>query len=477
MPWYSGIAKAFGFGAKVPEASGPPTKNIGHGGTAVFGGFPDSPEKSPELRGQRKYKTYDELKYNLDIVATGLRRTLMLAKGATWRVQPAKDSGREGERVAEAIHEILLAPRAMNRPFPRVVTRQFMHVFDGASIAVWTGKRRDDGLFGLLDVQPRPLATIVRWDVDMDGTLRGVWQQSPWTLEEIPIPRARMVYTADLDLSDSPEGTGILRHAAQTASELRRLQQIEGWGFETSLGGVPIVRIPYAELNQQVKDGKLTKQQAEDFVKGAKKFIEDRVITPGRGLALESMTFKDPEGKPSAVRMFDLELLSVVGGDQPALGAAIERRTRAIARLLGIEHLLIGDNSKGGYSLSKDKTQMQVQIINSGLYDCADAFDHDLIGPLMGLNGFDRKLTPSLVPSQVMLRDVEAIVDGLEGLAKAALDPDDEATNEVRELLGISPAPERTARELAEDATVRPGRRGAKPDPDDGSIDIDMDED
>jgi hypothetical protein len=475
MPWYSGLAKMFGLGsAKVPTTNVPPTTNIGTGGTAVFGGFPNSPEKSPDLRGEKKYKTYDDLKYNLDIVATAVRRTLMLVKGVSWRVQPPVGSGKEGERVAEAIDSILLAPRAMARPFARVHSRQFMHVFDGAALSVWTGKQRDDGLFGLADIQPRPLATIHRWDVDPDGTLNGVWQLSPWSFEEIPIPRNRLVYTADLDLSDSPEGTGLLRHVAESARCLRRLLQIEGWSFETGLGGTPVARIPYAELKRQVKDRLISAELAEEMIEGAKTFIEKRVITPGRGLTLESMTFPNRDGTPSNVPMFDIDLLSVQGGDQAALNVAIERWLRSIARVFGIEGLLIGDNSKGGYALSKDKTYMLVQIIMSGLGDTADAFDHDIVAPLMFFNGWDKKYTPNLVPSPVMLRDAEMIVEALQGLFKSGLTPNDPAVNEVRELVGVSPAPEE---QLIGDATLRPKPRGDKPKPaDDGSVDVNLDD-
>jgi hypothetical protein len=422
----------------------------------VFGGFPDSPEKSPELRGIQKYRTYDDLKYNLDIVATAVRRTLMLVKGATWRAQPPIGSGAEGERIAEAMTSILLAPRAMARPFPRVTSRQFMHIFDGSSIQVWTGKNRDDGLFGIQDIQPRPPGTIQRWDVDVDGTLNGVWQTSPWTGQQIPIPRKRMIYTADLDLSDSPEGTGILRHVAESARNLKRLIQIEGWGFETSLGGVPVVRIPYAALDKAVDDKKITSQQRDQYIKGAKSFIEQRVITPGRGLALESQHYVDKDGNLTPFEMFGIQLLSVTGGDQAALDKAIVRWLLAIARLFGIEGLFLGADSKGSFALSKDKTYMLVQIITSGLNDVAEALDADLVMPLMLYNGWDPKLAPNLLPSSIMLRDVEMIADVILKVAQAALPPDDKAINEIRDLIGVSPAPEDT---MLADATLRPKQR------------------
>jgi hypothetical protein len=302
-----------------------------------------------------------------DIVATAVRRTLMLVKGATWRAQPPIGSGAEGERIAEAMTSILLAPRAMARPFPRVTSRQFMHIFDGSSIQVWTGKNRDDGLFGIQDIQPRPPGTIQRWDVDVDGTLNGVWQTSPWTGQQIPIPRKR------IDLHSRPRPQRLARGHRHPAPRRRVRAQPEAPDPDRGLGlrDEPRRRAgrahPIRRARQgQVEDKKITPQQRDQYIKGAKSFIEQRVITPGRGLALESQHYVDKDGNLTPFEMFDIELLSVTGGDQAALDKAIERWLLAIARLFGIEGLFLGADSKGSFALSKDKTYMLVQIITSG---------------------------------------------------------------------------------------------------------------
>lgn len=475
MAWYTGISKAFGFGlstAETPQAFSP-KETLGTSGTAVVGGFPRSNEKSTDLIGQKKYKTYDDFKYNFDIVATAIRRVLLLVLGATWRIQPPEGSGAEGERIAEAIDTILLKPRAFGRPWKDVVARQFMHVYDGAAIAEWTAINRDDGLVGFEDIAPRPMHTINRWDVTPNGVLHGVWQQSPWTFMQIPIPRAKLLYCVDSLLSDSPEGTGLLRHIADPARELKRLTQIEGWGFETDLSGVPKAHVPYMEIQKQVRDKKITPQQATDYLKGITSFCEDHVVEPGRGILLESATYPNADGTPSAVRMFDLEILTAQIGSLPALNVSIERKVRQIARVLGVEGLLLGSDGKGSYALSKDKTYALVQIIAAGLDSLAMTFDHDLIPWCMRLNGWNKKYTPTMAATAVQLRDIEMITSALEAIGRAGLPANDPAVNEIRELIGVSPAPEDM---LTEDAMLggkkTPGKKTPPVDPDDDGIPI-----
>jgi len=461
MAWFSSIGKFFGFGGDKPSSAAiVPTKTLGHGGTAVFGGYLDSKEKSPDLRGSTKYRTFDELKINNDVVGTAVRRIGTLVKGATWRLEPPADSGAEGERIAEALHSILLAPRAMRRPWSRIVARQFMHVWDGAAISEWIAKRRDDGLVGIDDIQPRPMQTITRWDVATDGTLLGVTQQSPWTGEEIPLPRGKLVYNVDADLTDSPDGTGYLRHIAETTRRTKRYRQIEGWNFEIDLGGTPVAYIPYAEIGK-ITD-KPARAAAEAEVDGIEKFLEQRVITPGRGLTLESKPYQgNVEGTPGTLRQYDVKLLPSGVSSFEHVAAAIEREDRAIARLLGIEGLMLGGDGKGSYSLSKDKTAALAQLITSGLDSTAEALDQDVVSVLMVLNGWPKALTPRLIPSSVQLTDVAAICDALESIARAALDPRDPAVTEVRGMVGISPIPDDLLDEIEADAALRREQPGA----------------
>ena len=477
MAWYSGIAKAFGFKPVDPtsQTSAPPavampkpTETVGTNGTAVFGGFIHSAERSADLRGTKRYTTFSDAVLNDDVIGLGVEYFMTLLAGVGWRFAPPDGSGSAGEDIAEKMTALLLAPRAMATPWNRVVTRAGMYRFMGFSLAEWTAKLRDDGLIGYADVESRPQHTIWQWDVDHTGTVLGFWQRSPWDYSRRYLPRGKCAYIVANNVSDSPEGVGLLRYVIETHRQKQRLEQLEGYGFEQDVSGTPVARVPYAEIQKQLDDGKIDATEANKMLSGVESFVENHIKNPKLGLLLESMTYPDKDGVAGAQKMYDLELLQVQASGLPALDAAIRRKQLQIARLLGIEGLMLGA-SGGSHALSKDKTQNLAQLVTSTLGDIAYAFDADLVVPLMLLNGWDVKLTPTLLPDAVQLRDVEIIVDALSKLAQAALAPDDPAVDAVRDLIGVPHVP---VMAQAADAGIGGKKKPPKEVPENDNIDL-----
>ena len=438
-----------------------PTMVLGTAGVPVFGGFITSPEQSPDLAGINKYKTYSNFKLNCDVVSMALRYINTLIKGTQWHLDPSKDGGTAAQDVADALYQILLAPNAMARPWNKIVIRQAQSEWDGFAVSEWIASLRDDGLIGFADIQPRTQGTIWRWDVLTDGSVQGFWQLSPWTFQEIYLPRGKCVYSVDGDITDSPDGTGRLRHIAETARQLKRYEQIEGWDYELDLGGVPVGKVPYSELNDAVQRKVITEAQKEQYIANFKAFITNRVISPGRGALVESRPYKNDGGEYTSTGLWDLQVLPSNITSFTALHNAIERKTRQIARILGIEGLLLGGDGKGSLALSKDKAQQLAAQITSMLADLAWTFDHDLVAVSCALNGFDKRLIPSLVPEAVQLRDVEMITKALVDLAQSALAPDDPADDAVRDLLDI---PHKPQIQPAAAVALKPKKPPPKPD-------------
>src|SRR5689334_24303780 len=65
-----------------------PTETVGGGGTAIYAGYPVSPEKDPELFGTTKYKTFSNVIHNLCVIATCIRYILALAAKPDWSCEP-----------------------------------------------------------------------------------------------------------------------------------------------------------------------------------------------------------------------------------------------------------------------------------------------------------------------------------------------------------------------------------------------------
>lgn len=421
-------------------------------GTAIFGGYIVETEKDARLAGLEKYRTYSNILANTAIVAAGVRYFLNLVGKAHWRVEPA-DSSEEAERIASTIADVMTD---MVTPWHRVVRRAAMYRFYGFSLQEWTAKRRSDGAIGLYDIAPRPQKTIERWDVTESGEVRGVIQRSPQTQQELYLPRGKLIYLVDDSLDDSPQGLGLFRHIAPKAATLDRYELLEGWGFERDLRGTPIGRGPLAEMAEQLNAGNLTSEQVTALRQPIEQFVKNALKGKDTGIVLDSAVYRGTgeSQTPSPTPQWNVELLQGSTNSQPDMARAIERLNREMARILGVEHLLLGADSSGSFALSKDKTQSFGMIVTSTLQEIKESFEADFLTPLFELNGWNIDLWPNLKVEQIQFRDIEQITGALADLAQsgAMLTPEDPAINEVRDMLGLSAAPEMEEAEMeAED--------------------------
>lgn len=421
----------------------PPMERAGTSGTAIWGGYVQQPEAKSDLTGRERYKTFSEALVNTSIVAAGVRYFLNLVSKAEWKVEPPEDGGAKAVEVAELIEDILL--KDMDTPWHRVVRRAAMYRFYGFSIQEWTAKRRDDGAIGFLDIEPRPQITIERWDADVHGTIQGVVQRSPQTQLELYIPRSKVLYMVDDSLNDSPEGLGLLRHIAEPARRLRRLEQLEGWGYETDLRGIPLGRAPFSELQAMVQKNKLSSAERTRIEQGMKDFIEGHIKSPQLGLILDSLTYRtdDEKAAPSNVRKWDLELLKSGSTNLGDVAKAIQRLNREIARIIGVENILLGESGAGSLAMSRDKSDNFGLIVDSTLLELTEGFEVDVVNPIMALNGIPDEFKPTLKTDSIQHRDITEITDALVDMAQAGatLMSTDPAVGEVYDLLGLSRPP------------------------------------
>jgi hypothetical protein len=438
-----------------------PYKEAGVSGTAVYGGFVQNVERNQKVAGYNRYETFSDIMVNTSIVAAGIRYFLGLVTKPAWTVSPAKDlpdgeSSDEAKAHAEFVEHVMTD---MEVSWRRVIRRSGMYRFYGFSIQEWQAKKRPDGLVGIENIEARPQHTIWQWDIDpANGRVRGVVQRSPQTGELFYIPRWKFVYLVDDTLSDSPEGLGILRQVTEPAERLKEYLKIEGIGFDRDLRGTPIGRAPIAELEQAVRDRPGDTDFANKVtqaIAAMRSFIETQAKDVNTGLLLDSQPFKnlqaDGHSWASTLR-WGMELLQGQSTGIEYLGAAIERTNYEIARAMGIEQLLIGQNS-GSRALSEDKSKNLYLQVNGVVSDMSEMYGHDLIGALWTLNGFDDRLKPTMVAEDVSFMSVEQVSATLRDMATAGavLAPDDPAISEVREMLGLSAPPDTSGGDLLED--------------------------
>ena len=428
-----------------------PTATVGAPGTAIYGGYVVEDERSQRLSSrEERYRTYSDILANLSIVNAGVRYFLNLIGNSGWTFTPSE---KDTDAMYAELLEAILTKDPMT-PFHRIVRRAAMYRFYGFSVQEWTAKRHEDGHLTYLDIAPRAQSTIERWDTDKSGNVMGIIQESPQSYEELYLPRNKVLYVVDDSLSDSPEGLGLFRQLVAPAERLLRYEQLEGFGFETDLRGIPVARIPYEELEQARRQGLLTDSQVNQLTSNIEEFVHKKIRNPDLAVALESSTYttQGEQETPSAIRKWDVEILT---GDSVAFAenaAAIERLNREIARILGVEQLLLGSDV-GSYALSKDKTNAFHLMVEGALKDVREAIEKDLVDIIWTLNGWDEEMKPEIMTEAIKDSDVNEIVAALRELATAGapLRMNDPAELEVRAMLGVSPPPEDEEPEEDED--------------------------
>lgn len=473
----SNIARSPNLGPP-PPARVSPFKEIGSSGYAVFGGRVLNREKDHRVAGQQRWVTYDELVVNTSIVAAGVRYFLNIVAHAKWSVEPAKakeaeEPTAEAKKIAEFVDSVI---NEMETPWRRVARRAAMYRFNGYGVQEWTAKRREsDGKIGLDDIEARPCHTMDHWEVDEGGTVLGLWQRSPQTGQLVWLPRQKVLYLVEDSMTDSPEGLGLYRHMVDPYLRLQRYQNLEGLGFDRDLRGIPIGRIPYAALADAVKKGTLEATRASQIVSALEEFVRMQTKKEDTSICLDSATYTvetDSGPSISGIYQYGLELLQ---GQQPGFGdlnAAVQRLNRELARVIGVEHLLLGESS-GSRALSEDKSRNFYLTLNGTLDDLTDGAQKDIVNVVCDLNGIPEELRPKLKHSDISFRSVAEITGSLREMATAGavLQPNDPAIDDIRDMLGLPKAPEMSPEMLGLlSGALPPGGDKKKPEDDEPGV-------
>lgn len=420
----------------------PPTKTAGAPGFSSWSGILSTNERDSRVVGARRWETYEDLITNVSIVAAGSRYFLNLLSQPDWKVEPADDSD-EAKRAADLVEDCIYD---MRRPWNRVVRRAALFRFWGFGFQEWTAKRRPDGMLGLLDIAPRPAHTIERWDVDETGAILGVVQRRPQDGTEVYLPRGKLIYCVDDALTDHPEGTGLLRHIVEPVERLRRYEGLENTGFVTDLRGLPMVRAPLDRMQQQVTSNQITEADRTARINVLMGWLQDHVKSIHGGLMLDSDTYRSEgaDASPSANPLWDVKVINGGSVGLEEINVAINRVTYEIARVLGVEHLLLGSDGTGSLALSQTKSHDFALTVDSTLSDIVETIRSDVVVPICDLNGVPDHLRPWLSTEAIQHQNPAELTAALRDMATAGapLGPGDPAINEVRAILGLSEAPE-----------------------------------
>lgn len=458
----------FGFSSEAPKTP-LKTTEVGSPGFSVYGGYVQDKNTNDLMSGSTKWTTYSDIVVNTSIVAAGIRSFMNLIQRTEWSVEPAKDIDGEdsSDAAKEAAEFFESVMHDMETSWSKIMTKASAFKFNGFSWAEWTAKKRDDGLYGLDDIKVRPCHTIDRWDFDPKTyKLNGVVQRDPNTSREIYLPRWKSLYLVDDLLTDLPTGLGLLRHVVDPSRTLKEYLRNEGMGIQRDLRGIPIGRAPIEYLNQLVKDGSIDDKRRNSLLNDMRDLVRIQSKAENTGVVLDSSPYySQQEGgfNVSAVQKWSVDMLQGGVNGIADTGAAIDRLNREMARILGVEHLMLGDGG-GSRALSEDKTRNFFLQMEGTLSDVAEGTEKDIVDTIWALNSLDNRLKPTLRYEAVQFKDVAKIAATLRDMATAGavLSPNDPAIDDVRQLLGLSNQPDADLTMDQKQDYLDPG----EPDPD-----------
>ncbi|MDE0632530.1 MAG: hypothetical protein OXH73_13600 [Caldilineaceae bacterium] len=391
------IGKLFGnaYGNIAGRRRTRPTQTAGERGAAVYGGWIETGERSPELSSPRKRaQTYSEILLNTSIVSAGVLYFVELIGAAAWTLEPRES--RQGEMYAARAQAALFEDP--ETPWRRIMRRAAMYRFWGYAWAEWTMRKAAAGYLTFQDVAPRAQRTIEYWDIDRkSGQVVGVWQRAPTRQHYLYIERAKSLYIVDDALNDSPEGLGLFRLMAAAARRLEKYHQLEGLGYEMDMRGVTKFTAPLAELEQMVSDNTLTEEKKAAILRPVQNMQKGFVAGKVRTMLMDSSVYQNEygTGRTSTAKRWDAEIMKAGAMGFESMHRVIDRTERQLARTMGIEGMMLGEKT-GSYSLSRDKTDNFYSRISGTLEALRRQSQRDLLMKLWLVNGWPLAMMPAL---------------------------------------------------------------------------------
>lgn len=401
---------------------------IGRGGSNTHYGDLRGDEFQAELRGKKGLRKFREIRDNDATVGAIMYATEQVLRDVKLIVEPADDS-EEAKKAAVFLTEVL---GDMEHTLDDHISEALSSLTYGFAIFEVVYKRRGgpdfvdrkryskytDGHFGIRKLASRAQWTINKFDIDeYSGDLKGIEQENSktYTIGNY-IPAVKLIHYRTTTVNNDPSGRSILRNAYKSYTYLTKLQAIEAIAVERELHGVPVGRMPAEYLSADAtEDQKALKVSFQNVLKDLKLNEQGYALLP-------SDVYVDDTGKPSAIRLMDIELITSNGTRNIDINPIIERYQHDIARSVMAEFMMLGTSSTGSYALSKSKTDLFLRSMESYINSIYDVLNKQLVEPLWHINGFDLKTMPKLKAGDVAPHDLKELGAFLRNLNGANID-------------------------------------------------------
>src|SRR3990167_339258 len=405
---------------------------IGRSGLKHWGGILED-EFLRELRGEKGVRIYREMSRNDGIIGASLFAYTVLAKGASFRVDSARQGDAKADEVAAFIRGALFED--MSIAWPDLLSEIFSFLTYGWS---WfevvykqrggdgedptTRSRFNDNRIGWRKWALRAQDTLLSWDLDSAGGVTSMVQSAAPTYERVPIPIAKSLLFRTSSMS--PEGVSILRTAYQAFYFKRRIQIVRGIGIERDLAGLPKLTPPQGVdvWNPNDANAVALKAQAEQIVRNIRRDEQEGVLLPFG---------------------WTLELLASSGSRQFDITEVIAQFNAEIVISMMTDFLLVGHENVGARSMREDARDTFSKAASSFLDSICEVINRFAITPLVKLNGWAQELTPKLAHGPVAEIALADLVNYIEKTSAAGLlFPDVDLEKHLRARAQLPPPPE-----------------------------------
>ena len=410
---------------------------LGVYGRNTLQGTLNADEFLPDLKGRNAIKKYKEMRDNDATIGAICYATEQILRDVKIKIVPSTlvDEG-VAKKEADFLQSVL---DDMDHSLDDHISEALSFLPYGFSLFEAVYKVRTprkskypDGRIGVKKLASRSQWTISRFKVDdQTGEIQGFWQDGAGSKGTPFIPVNKAVYYRTTVLNNDPAGRSILRNAYRAYTYLNRLQEYEAIAIERELHGIPVGRMPIEYLSVDATDShKAVRAAFEATLRDTKNNQQGCYLLP-------SDTYLDQDGKPTGVRLMDVELMSSQGTRSIDVNVVINRYQHEIARSVMSEFMMLGSSSTGSYALSKSKTDIFLRSMESYINTIVDCLNRQLVETLWSLNGLPYETMPKLVAGDVAPHDLREIAAFLRNLNGAGIEVQ-EKVEVVEDLMGIA---------------------------------------
>ena len=402
----------------------------------------------PELRGQRGARVYTEMASNDGSIGAVIRATEDLIRSVGWAVElggVTPDDELARDFVVSCMNDMSLSWVDFISSVTTMI--QYGWAWEEVVYKIRAGPNQNppskynDHRIGWRKIADRAQDSLQRWDLDDNGGIRAMIQQSVPDFKERRIPIEKSVLYRTRRNRNNPEGYSFLRPSYLAWYMKKSLQEIEGIGAERDFTGALIINLPpRATSTDRDKAIALIERWKIDEQFGA-------VVPDGWTVAL----IASPGNKQ-------------IDTDKSILRYQAEIMMSFLAQFIRLGQVKVGTQAL--VTGQRDFFYLAIKAILDNIQETSNRF---LIPPLIRLNDF-RSLTdfPRFVHDEVGQTDIESFINAIRDIANSNAAYlgyiGSEDVKHVRKVIGFPPLQEEEEETDEDEQQQEKPKEGEKPE-------------